>query len=284
MITWPDQRKVKLQIAFDITGRKQWESERQASEESLHQVEKAEALGRMAGAIAHHFNNQLTVIIGNLQLALEASPGNGPVREYLQNAIRVAIDSSEISMLLFQYLGEHGGELQPFDLAEFCRRQVPSMKMRLLANITIDTDISDTSLTIHADRVMVQQILSQLIANSHEAMNGQGGTILLSVRSVSAMALQGRQLEPKNWRPRQESYCCLEVSDTGCGIDENNRGKIFDPFFTTKLSSRGLGLAIVLGIVKAADGAVEVIGNVPRGCVVRIYLPNFHDTPFGEEK
>jgi signal transduction histidine kinase len=273
MITWPDQRPVKLQIAFDITEKKQWETEQQAIKESQNQVQKAEALGRMAGSIAHYYNNQLTAIIGNLQLALESLPGNVPTRSYLQNAIQVAIDSSEINMLLFQYLGQHSGELQPVDLAEFCAQQLEALEKHLPVNIVIRTDLSVGGLIVYADGALLLQILSQLVTNSREAMNGRGGEIVVSVKLVAAMALAGQRLEPKNWRPSADSYCCLAISDTGSGISEENKGRIFDPFFTTKLSSRGLGLAVVLGIVKASGGAMAVTSDVQRGCVVSIYLP-----------
>jgi hypothetical protein len=110
LMLWPDGRQVKVQIAFDISERKQWELEREAAFKALHDNQKTEALQRMAGAITHHFNNQLTVIIGNLQLALEACNDEKSVREYLQSAIQVAIDSSEISMLLAQYTGQPSAE------------------------------------------------------------------------------------------------------------------------------------------------------------------------------
>ncbi len=273
LITWPDLRRVKLQIAFDITARKQWEAEREAAEKALYHNQKAEALQRMAGAITNHFNNQLTTIIGNLQLALESSCDEEPVRGYLHSAIQAAIDSSEISMLLSQYTGQHSSELQPIDVGDFCRQQKPSLEKLLPANILLETDHLATGLRIHGDTITLEQILNQLVTNSREAINGRGGRINLSATAVEAGDIERRQCEPKNWRPVASSYCCLAVSDTGCGIHEDNRGRIFDPFFTTKLSSRGLGLAVVLGIVKASGGAVMVTNDVQQGCIVRVFLP-----------
>lgn len=273
LMLWPDGRRVKVQIAFDISERKQWELDREAAEKALHDNHKAEALQRMAGAITHHFNNQLTVIIGNLQLALEAGSDAQAVREYVQNAIHVAIDSSEISMLLSQYTGQANTESQIIDVGEFCRRQMPVLEKLLPANILLETDTLASGLCIHGDPVTLEQILSQLVSNSRDAINGRGGRISLSATLIAGRDIALRPCEPKNWRPSLSAYCRLAVKDSGGGIPEENKAKIFDPFFTTKLSSRGLGLAVVLGIVKACGGAVAVTSDVQRGCLVEVYLP-----------
>jgi signal transduction histidine kinase len=273
LMLWPDGRQVKVQIAFDISDRKQWELEREAAEKALHDNQKTEALQRMAGVISHHFNNQLTHIIGNLQLALEAGSDETQVREYLQSAIHVAIDSSEISMLLSQYTGQRSAELQPIDVGEFCRRQRPLLEKLLPANILLETDGLTTGLCIHGDTVILEQILTQLVTNSRDAINGRGGRIGIFVTLMAGKDIAYRQCEPKNWRPSVSSYCCLSVKDSGVGISEDNKGRIFDPFFTTKQSSRGLGLAVVLAIVKASGGAVAVTSDVQRGCLVEVFLP-----------
>lgn len=273
LITWPDQRRVKVQIAFDITTSKQWEAEREAAEKAFYQSQNAEALQRMAGAISNHFNNQLTTIIGNLQLALESSRDDESVRGYLQSAIQVAIDSSEMSMLLSQYTGQLSSALQPIDVGKFCQQHKPTLEKLLPANILLKTDHIAPDLLIQVDTITLEQILVQLVSNGREAINGRGGRIHLSTTLTEARDIEIRQCEPNNWQPLASSYCCLAVSDTGCGVSEDNKDRIFDPFFTTKLSSRGLGLAIVLGIVKASGGAVTVTSDVQRGCIVKVFLP-----------
>jgi signal transduction histidine kinase len=234
LMLWPDGRQVKVQIAFDISDRKQWELEREAAEKALHDNQKTEALQRMAGAISHHFNNQLTVIIGNLQLALEAGNDETQVREYLQSAIQVAIDSSEISMLLSQYTGQPSAELQPIDVGEFCRRQRPLLEKLLPANILLETDGLATGLCIHGDTVTLEQILTQLVTNSRDAINGRGGRIGIFVTLIAGKDIAYQQCEPKNWRPSVSSYCCLSVKDSGVWYFRGQQREDFRSLFHHK--------------------------------------------------
>jgi CheY-like chemotaxis protein len=142
----------------------------------------------------------------------------------------------------------------------------------LPATIRLETDLPSPGPAINANAGQLQQILANLISNSGESCDG-GGSIHLSLRTVSAENILGSHRHPIDWQPEDATYACIEVKDPGCGIAKNEIEKIFDPFFTTKFPGRGMGLAVVLGIVKAHNGAITVESEPGQGSVFRVFLP-----------
>lgn len=273
MILWIDQQPVKLQIAFDITRVKQLETARRSDERSVAEAKKQEALGRMAGAIAHHFNNQLMGVLGYLELAMQGSAGNSELHNLLQAAAMAAKKTSKIGGILLCYLGQKNTEQELLDLSEICRQHLPSLQQLLPATITLDTELTTPQLIISCDATLVQQIITHLITNSCEALGTHQGRIALSVTPVSIDSITHHNLAPKDWQATAEDYCCLQVTDTGCGIAEDNLEKIFDPFFTTKFTGRGLGLPMVLGLIKTWGGAINVESTIGQGTTFQIFFP-----------
>jgi len=274
IILWTDNRPAKLQIAFDITRFKEVEAARLEHETIQCQSKKQEALARMAGAIAHHLNNQLSVVVGGLELVLTVDSGiSFSSRKRLCNAMRAAMKSADIMGLLLQYLGLDAGVPAPLDLAETCRRSLPNLKELLPATIGLETDLTAHGLAVTAAPDLLEQIVVRMVTNAVEAIGERSGRIRLSVAALAATDISRGNLEPKGWRPNGSTVCCLEVSDTGSGIAADHLDKIFDPFFSTKLTGRGLGLAVVLGLVTAWGGAVQVESG-GEGSTFRVLLPS----------
>jgi PAS domain S-box-containing protein len=257
----------------DITARKQAEEARLDLERRLEQAKKAESLGRMAAAIAHNFNNQLQAVTGNLELAMnKLPPGTGPIHN-LNAAMKAAGRAAEISRLMLGYLGQAPGQREPLDLAGFFHQHLPTLRDGLPEEVTLVADLPSPGPIVKMNAHQVQQVLSNLVTNAWEALGEARGSIHLGVKTVAPAAIPTTHRFPLDWQQQDRPYACLEVADTGCGIGERDMEQLFDPFFTTKFTGRGLGLSLVLGIVRAHLGAVTVESAMGRGSILRVFLP-----------
>ena len=257
----------------DITERKRAAEARDKLQAQLTQFEKAESLSRMAGAIAHHFNNQLSVVLGNLELALDDLPGDTEIHGFLNEAIEAAQRSSEISGLMLTYLGQSTIKLEVLNLSEVCRHILPLLNDTIQKNIILETDFMVSGPVVAANSNQIQIVLTNLIANSVEAIGDRMGEITLKIKTIPASDIPKIHIAPIDWQFDADIFVCLEVKDTGCGISDQDIDKIFDPFFTTKFTGRGLGLPVVLGTVKTWKGAVSVESRKGNGSTFRIFLP-----------
>ncbi|RPH40032.1 MAG: PAS domain S-box protein, partial [Desulfobulbaceae bacterium] len=257
----------------DISERKKVEEENRRLEVQNQQLQKTESLGIMAGAIAHHFNNQLGVVIGNLEMAIEDLPSNSGTANTLSDAIQGANKAAEISSALLMYLGQTTGLQIPLDLSQASRQTLHLLKVATPVGANLEIDLPAPGPVIKGNINQLQQVLTNLITNAWEASEGVQNTISLTVRTVAPENIQTVHRLPIGWQPQDKFYACLEVRDAGCGIADNDIDKLFDPFFTSKFAGRGLGLAVVLGIVKAHGGAIAVESKIGQGSTFRIYLP-----------
>ncbi|MHC1743215.1 MAG: PAS domain S-box protein [Syntrophobacteraceae bacterium] len=257
----------------DITERKRGEEERRRLEKRLQEVQKAESLGRMAGAVAHHFNNMLGAVMGNLEIAIDDLPGDSGPRTNLLEAMKASRRAVEISGLMLAYIGQTSSRRESLDLAAACGETLRNNGASLARNVRLESDIPSDGPIVHADPVQVKQVLVNLVSNAAEAMGEQDGRISVGIRVVQARDIQSIKIFPSDWEPEAGPYACLEVSDTGCGIDASTLERIFDPFFSTKFTGRGLGLSVALGIVRSLDGAIGVASRSGEGATFRVYLP-----------
>jgi len=242
-------------------------------ESQNRQLQKAESLGRMAGAIAHHFNNQLQTVMGNLEMAIDDLPqGENPI-EILNEAMQAARKASEVSSLMLTYLGQTTAKHESLDISEVCRRSLPMLRAVLPKDVTLETDLTLPGPTIRANENLIRQVLTNLVNNARESIHTGAMAIHLIVKPVSAAEIPASPRFPINWLPQDNVYACLAVSDTGCGISDRDIENIFDPFFSSKFTGRGLGLSVVLGIVRACGGSVTVESDLGKGSIFRVFLP-----------
>lgn len=260
-------------IIHDITERKRAEKAREELQVQLIQFEKAESLGRMAGAIAHTFNNQLAVVIGNIELALEGMAQDTALIENLTSAIQGAHKAAEVTGLMLTYLGQTTDKYIPMDLSKICRQSVSFLQASALKETTCNVDVLTPGPVVRGNVNQIQQVLVNLITNAWEAMNKQQGKIDVIVKTLPRTDIPPMLYLPPDWKPENETYAYLEIRDNGCGIEENDIDKVFDPFFSNKFTGRGLGLAVVLGIIKAHGGAVAVDSEKGEGSSFKVYLP-----------
>ncbi|MFH0729988.1 MAG: response regulator [Pseudomonadota bacterium] len=260
-------------IVHDITDRKRAEAEKSNLEAQNRQLQKAESLARMAGAIAHHFNNQLQAVIGYIDIAGHELPRDSISAESLTQALKAANRAAEVSRLMLIYLGQTPAKQEPMNICEVCRWSLPLLRAALPETISLISDFPSPGPGIIGNAGQIQQVLTNLVTNAREAIGDGPGNIHLVVRVVSASEVPMANRFPVNWETESPDYACLVVTDSGQGVLETNIEKIFDPFFTSKFTGRGLGLPVVLGIARAHRGAVVVNSEPGRGSAFRVFFP-----------
>ncbi len=255
-----------VQTGQDIT-------ERMNLEARLIQSQKLEAIGTLAGGIAHHFNNLLGVVMGRLELALGELHRPPRAHKHLDEAIRASERAADISRLMLTYLGRTIQGKEPCNIVEALREALLLVGPSLPQGVHVDAELPSEGITIQGDKVHIVQALANLMLNSGEAIEDTGGRITLAVQTISAEKLRELRLFPSGWEPREGSYVSISISDTGCGFDPTTMERIFDPFFSTKFTGRGLGLPVVLGIVRAHEGALAVESRYGQGSTFRVFFP-----------
>lgn len=272
----PDPQAVQSQlllIVSDITEYKQIEKNRLVLEQKLHQAQKAESLGRMAGAIAHHFNNLLTSVMGNLELASDDPAICSNTRELLLNATHAAQRGADISTLMLAYLGKAAGTREEIDLVQLGRDSLLNLPVKLSEHVKLKTVFPEKPLMVEANGKQLKLAFSNLLNNAMEALGDDGGQITITLNEIPASDIYGADYQPPEWYPTAQHYACLTISDTGSGIAPEHRNKLFEPFFSTRFTGRGLGLPVALGIIKAHGGAITLESQPAEGTTIRFFLP-----------
>ncbi len=257
-------------IAHDITDRKREEQERRNLESQLLQAQKMEAVGRLAGGVAHDFNNKLQTILGYSDILLHEEHLPRSLREYINEISQAARQSADLTRQLLAFARKQTIVPQVLDL----NQMIPDMLRMLKPLISEEIDLQwlpgDHVGPVRMDPAQVDQILANLVVNARDAIE-QNGTITVETASADIDAEYVRQ----NAYARAGKHAVLIVTDDGAGMDAQTLEQVFEPFFTTKPQNQGtgLGLATVYGIVKQNGGFVNVYSEPDKGTTFRIYLP-----------
>jgi PAS domain S-box-containing protein len=262
-----------LGLAQDITQRKRAEKERAELQFQNEHLQRSESLGRMAGAIAHHFNNKLQTVILNLDVAMQSQRSDATLVESLTGAMEATLKAAEMSSLMLTYLGQNHCALEQVDLSETCQRLLPMLRATMPQNVSFESFLPTPGPTISADPSQIQQILINLLTNAWESSTGSHNTVRLSCSTLAGSSIPTKNRYPIDRSPEDSDYACLEVSDSGCGIPVWDIHLIFDPFFSTKFTGRGLGLSVVLGIIRSNSGFITVKSKQGSGSRFRVFLP-----------
>jgi len=234
---------------------------------------KNAGLERMAGAMAHHFNNLLTIVVGNLELAQEEGVAQSKISSLLANALAGSKRAIGLGQALLIYTGQFAEASSPLHLAELCRDFLTAATHDLPNHIALEIDCPLPGPLVSANAHQLEQVLTALITNAVEIIGPESGRIVVRVASIAGEAIAAPHLFPAGWTPDRRRYGSLEVSDTGCGIDEKQMVNIFDPFYSEKFVGRGLGLPLALSLVKKLDGAIAVLSRPCQGSTFQVLLP-----------
>ena len=255
-------------IIRDVTERRIFEQQKAKIEKRLQQARKMEALGQLAGGIAHSFNNLLMAIQGNTSLMLLKTAASHPHHEKLRSIEEQVRSASKLTAQLLGYAGKGKYEVKCFDLNQVVE-ETSEILGRTKMGVTIRKELAEGLFAIEADEAQLQQALFELYLNAAEAMP-DGGDLILKTTNVTHEDMKGKQYDPK-----PGDYVLLTITDTGVGMDKRTTELIFDPFFTTKQMGRGtgLGLASAYGIIKSHGGYTHVESKKGHGSTFSIYLP-----------
>ena len=271
----------------DISSRKRAEQEREQLLAQTQHLQKMEAIGTLAGGIAHEFNNSLTAVLGFSELALKGLPKEHKVRRHLDQVIVAGRKSRDLvhQLLTFSQQGRH--LKRPLSLHVLVKESLKLLRPLVPSWIQMHEHILVPSPPVSADSSQMHQLLLNLVENALRAMQRTGGTLSIFLEEVQ---VQQPRLGPQA-RLEPGAYLRLMVRDTGAGMTPEVQSRIFDPFFTTKELGEGLGmgLAVVHGIVSAHGGAVFVDSTIDVGTTVEVYLPILptpaaSTTPSGSEE
>jgi two-component system, cell cycle sensor histidine kinase and response regulator CckA len=267
--------------SIDISDRKREEEARERLQEQLRQSQKMELLGRLAGAVAHDFNNILTIILGNTEL-LKSSPGTNP--EFVEKLTVIERAAKRSTRIVQQLLGF--ARQQKMEPSAFCadteiEKLMPMLRQLLRTNIRLEHKLESFPAKVFIDPGQLFQIVTNLVVNARDAIADEG-VITLSSHTVrrGASATGDKPGLPAG------AYVVLSISDTGTGIDAANLPHIFEPFYTTKEHGKGtgLGLATVYGIVKQNGGGIECQSEPGKGATFDILLPLHKTEPQADEQ
>ena len=257
-------------VARDITERLRADTEKRRLQEQLQQAAKMESIGRLAGGVAHDFNNMLTVVLGNADLALRDLQTGANPQETLEEIRSVTLRATTVTRQLLAFSRKHVIEARPVDMNDLIGR-MPRMLDRLIGEDIRMRIVAGAGLgTVHVDPGLIEQAIVNLVVNARDAM-ATGGTLVIETSDVMLdqdyvrthpLAVPGR-------------HVMLAISDTGQGMSDEVKRHIFEPFFTTKQHGQGtgLGLASTYAAVQQSQGSIEVYSEPGKGTTFKIYLP-----------
>ena len=242
-----------------------------------------EAIGTLAGGVAHDFNNILTPILGYTEMCLYSTPETTEVHKYLQEVMKAVNRAKELVKQILTFSRQMEPEGRPIRVSPVVKEALTLMRATIPPNIEIRRAVKTEQDVIQGNPTQIHQVLMNLCTNAVHAMEDEGGVLEVVVSDFlinRAASTEFPQLNPGR-------YLRLSVSDTGCGIDRETLDRIFEPFFTTKHVGQGtgMGLAVVHGIVTGLNGGISVESEKGKGTVFHVVLPVMEETlhPMGEE-
>ena len=261
----------KMTFYRDITDYLKAISEKEKAHTQLLQAQKMESIGSLAGGTAHDFNNILTTIIGNTELALNDVPESNPARECLEEIQTASLRAKDVVRQLLGFARKSVFQLMPVQISPIISETLKLIRASTPTTIESRQNLSFESDTVMADSTQISQVLINLCTNAKNAMEKDGGVLEVKLENTSLdenSATRYEDLSPGN-------YLKLTVKDCGYGIDPKNIDRIFDPYFTTNnlAESTGMGLAVVHGIVKHHNGAITVASELGKGTVFEVLFP-----------
>ena len=271
----PDGATVWDGVELDITEQKLAEARRGELEARLFEAEKLETIGRLAGGVAHDFNNMLTAIAGHAELAQRHLSAEHPAADHIEQIVSAAMSAAGLTRQLLAFSRKQMVRPRALDVNAVVSDVERMLRRVIPEHIEVRLELDPDAGTVRMDASQLEQIVLNLAVNARDAMPS-GGRLRIATGRVSLGAERASSL---GLAPG--AYVSLRVSDSGTGIADDVRGRIFEPFFTTKETGKGtgLGLATVLGVVEQNGGAIELHTELDRGTRFEVLLPRSEERP-----
>lgn len=247
------------------------EAEKSRLERQIRHSQKMEAIGTLAGGVAHDFNNILYPIIGFTEMAMDELSEEAGSRESMQEVLIAAHRAQDLIHQILTFSRLDAPDRIPLEIPPLITEALNLLRATLPANVTIEKEIDPQCRPVLANPSQIQQIIMNLCTNAFHAMPPQGGIITVTLEEVHMASEE----PPRDQNPDVANYAKLTVRDTGSGMPAEIRERIFEPYFTTKTTGdgTGMGLAVIHGIIKAYDGDIQVRSTPGLGSVFEIFLP-----------
>ena len=249
---------------------RQIQQEQRNLERRLAESQKMEAIGKLAGGVAHDFNNMLTAILGYSSMIQEDAPPKSAIRDQALQIRRAAENAAALTQKLLAFSRKQVLQSDPVDFRSMLGNLLPLVRNAVGEDITVSTQMGEDLWPILADPVQVEQSILNLAINARDAMP-KGGTLQIAARN--APRPHGERRPDADVKPGD--YVQITVTDTGIGMDEATRTRMFEPFFTTKAPGKGtgLGLSTVYGFVRQCGGYIGVMSTPGQGTSIELLLP-----------
>lgn len=269
--------KFLVGVIRDITERKEAEEERNKLTTQLHQSQKMESIGNLAGGIAHEFNNMLAIIMGNNELIMEELPQGSLARESSEEIRIAGIRARDVVKQLLTFSRQDDAIKKVMDLTSIVQESMKLLRSSIPVNIKIEQSLSADTYSIMGNGTQINQLIINLCNNAVDALPENGGRITIELLNETIEIQQTKNQTKLN--PGQ--YAKLIVSDNGMGMDTEILDRVFEPYFTTKNvgEGTGIGMAVVHGIVERHGGAIIADSKPGRGSAFTIFLPAYDGPP-----
>jgi signal transduction histidine kinase len=281
---WTDDDIALLRTAAEIfanaIAREHNEREREALQARLNQSQRLEAIGTLAGGIAHEFNNILGAVLGYGEMALAVLLKESRARRYVQQIMKAGKRAQDVTEQILAFGRRHERQHHALRAQPVVAEAVDLLRASFPTALSVETHLAAENAAMMGDPTELQQVVMNLGTNAAQAMNNRG---ILKIAVDTAAVAEARMLSHGNLPPGR--YLRLGVRDTGSGMDQATLERIFEPFFTTKPTGQGtgLGLSTVHGIVAAHKGAVDVKSQLGEGTTFEIYFPQIESAPTQDE-
>ena len=255
----------------DISALKKAEIEKNELTEQLRQSHKMEAIGTLAGGVAHDFNNILAGVLGYTQLSLRNPNCDVKIRKNLGNVL-IAVDRArELVNQILIFSRKDTQPREPLKISRVIEEASKLLRKTIPSTTSINLDVDDNTGSILANETQIHQVVMNLCTNAHHSLPGLGGSIDISLKTVDI----DNATSEKHPKLNQGTYMQLTVADDGMGMTSETMSHMFDPFFTTKGQGEGtgMGLAVVHGIVQNHDAAIDVVSEVGKGTTFKVFFP-----------
>ena len=258
-------------LAFEIAERERLDAERRDVKARIRHSQKLESLGVLAGAVAHDYNNFLTGILGNAGMVLRKLPADSGCRSMVEEIEKAAQHAAALSNQMLAYTGRTATVSLAFDLRSLIEEMAPLLRISVSKKAALRLELADHLPSVEGDPSQIRQVIMNLTTNASDALGSGTGYISLAAGILEADRAYLADVDAGADLP-EGPYVYLEVSDTGCGIDQVNQADLYNPTFTTKGPGRGLGLAVVQGIVRDHGGGIKLDTVPGRGTTFKILL------------
>jgi len=268
-----------LGIVNDLTPLKKASDAKIEMERKLQHAQRLETIGVLAGGIAHDFNNILMAILGNSEIAMmKLNQNSSQAKDNLLKIQRATEKAADLCKQLLAYAGKGNYNITHIDLNKLINEMLYVFEISINKKITIKFNLNKTIPLILADSTQINQIFMNLITNASEAIGDKTGIITISTGTLECDRAYLKTTFVGEDIP-DGKYTFFEVSDNGCGMDEETKIKMFDPFFTTKFLGRGLGMSAVLGIARSHNGSIKVYTEKNKGTTIKVLFPALEEYP-----